>query len=203
MRTILMVDVDGVIVRPDGKRGDNRRWDADLKADLGIDPADLQRVFFKPHWQEIALGRADLYERLRPALTQIAPNVPAEQLTAYWFRWDSDLNLALLEDLSALRAEGQRMHLATVQEHYRARYLWETLDLRARFDAMHYSADVGAAKPAEDFFRRVAARTGAEPTSHLLIDDSQANVEGAIAAGWRARLWTGAEPLVALIAGEL
>lgn len=197
---ILMMDVDGVIVRPDGRRGDNRRWDADLKADLGIDPADLQRVFFGPHWRDIALGRADLYERLAPALAEIAPAVTAEALTEYWFRWDSDLNQPLLEELAVLRAGGQRMALATVQEHHRARYLWEDLGLKHRFDAMHYAADLGAAKPDRAFFDRIALRTGAPPEAHLLIDDMQSNIDGALAAGWRAQLWTGAETLSALIA---
>lgn len=192
--TILMVDVDGVVVRA------ARRWDADLKVDIGVDPADLQRAFFAPHWKDIALGRADLYECLRPALAEIAPGLSAEALTDYWFRSDSGLDQALLADLAQLRAAGQRMHLATVQEHHRARYLWNTLDLKARFDALHYSADIGAAKPDAAFFEAVTARTAAPAASHLLIDDSAANVAGARAAGWRARHWTGEKTLTEVLA---
>lgn len=198
--TILMVDVDGVVVRPSGRGGEDRRWDADLKADLGVDPDALQRLFFAQHWRDIALGRADLYARLRPALAEIAPHVTAAQLTAYWFGSDSDLNTALLDELAALRAAGQAMHLATVQEHHRARFLWERLDLKSRFDRMHYSADLGAAKPDRAFFARIAARTGAPPEAHLLIDDTPANVAGAVAAGWRASLWTGAQRLCEVLA---
>ncbi len=197
--TILMVDVDGVIIRPDGKRGDKRRWDSDLKADLGVDPADLQRVFFSKHWPDIAHGRADLYDRLRPALAEIAPAITAEALTSYWFRWDSDLNEPLLADLAALRASGQEMHLATVQEHHRARYLWEELNLKSRFRRMHYSAELGVAKPDAAFFKAIAGRTGLAPEAHMLIDDSPANVAGARETGWRARLWTGADSLAALL----
>lgn len=185
-----MVDVDGVIVRPDGKRADKRRWDQDLKHDLGIDPADLQAAFFKPHWPDVVNGRADLFERLVPALADVTTDVSAQTLVDYWFKWDSELDDALLADLAALRAAGTEMHLATVQEHHRARYLWETLGFRDRFDAIHYSAAYGVGKPDPAFFTAVAAKLGSAPETLLLIDDSAANIEGARRAGWRASLWT-------------
>ena len=57
----LMVDVDGVVVRtPLGG------WAANLEADLGISTAALQAQFFKPHWPDVVLGKADLHERLAP-----------------------------------------------------------------------------------------------------------------------------------------
>lgn len=185
-----MVDVDGVIVRPDGKRADKRRWDQDLKHDLGIDPADLQAAFFKPHWPDVVNGRADLFERLVPALADVTTDVSAQTLVDYWFKWDSELDDALLADLAALRAAGTEMHLATVQEHHRARYLWETLGFRDRFDAIHYSAAYGVGKPDPVFFTAVAAKLESAPEKLLLIDDSAANIEGARRAGWRASLWT-------------
>ncbi|MCA3728960.1 MAG: HAD family phosphatase, partial [Phenylobacterium sp.] len=45
---ILMVDVDGVLVRshPVG-------WARDLEADLGLSPAVLHAEFFDIHWAEI------------------------------------------------------------------------------------------------------------------------------------------------------
>jgi putative hydrolase of the HAD superfamily len=196
-----MVDVDGVIVRPDGQRPDKRRWDADLKRDLGLEPADLQAAFFTPHWPDIVHGRADLYDRLRPALATLAPTVSAEALVDYWFRWDSALDHALLADLAALRARGTAMHLATVQEHHRARYLWETLALKERFDAIHYSAAYGVGKPEPAFFEAVAAKTGYAPETLVLIDDSERNVEGARRAGWHANLWTAETTLAACLAG--
>jgi len=197
----LMVDVDGVIVRPDGAREDKRRWDQDLKRDLGLDPAVLQAAFFKPHWPDVVNGRADLFDRLRPALAEAAPHVSAEALVDYWFRWDSALDEALLADLAALRSAGTPMHLATVQEHHRARYLWETLALKNRFEAIHYSAAYGVGKPDPAFFEAVAAKTGLAPETLLLIDDSAANIEGARRAGWRANLWIKGARLADCIGG--
>jgi putative hydrolase of the HAD superfamily len=186
-----MVDVDGVLVHPAHPGG----WAARLEADLGLAAEDLARAFFTPHWEDVSLGRADLHERLAPVLARIAPHLSTEVLTNYWFEHDARLDIALLEDLGRLRAEGVELHLATVQEHHRARYLWETLGFRGKFDAMHYAADLGCAKPDPAFFRAIEARTGFGPRDLLLIDDRAANIEGAQACGWGAQLWDGTRRL--------
>lgn len=190
----LMVDVDGVVItpRPGG-------WAARMEADLGLSYAVLAEHFFKPHWDDVVMGRADLHERLAPVLAEHAPHLTADQLAAYWFAKDAQLDEILLADLSELRATGVAMHLATVQEHRRAAYLWETLGLRDRFDALHHSAAYGCGKPDRAFFDAVAARTGFAPAELLLLDDRLENVEAARAAGWRAALWDGTERLAQVI----
>jgi putative hydrolase of the HAD superfamily len=186
-----MVDVDGVVVHaPDG-----RRWDADIEVDLGISPQALQDGFFRPHFHDIVHGRADLLERLGPALAGFAPHVRPQALVDYWFKKDGRLNHALLEELAAWRAAGCALHLATVQEHHRARHLWDKLALRDRFDAIHYAADLGCAKPDPAFWAAIQQRTGYAPADLLLIDDSPRNVDSARAAGWAAVLWDGTERL--------
>jgi len=49
---------------------------------------------------------------------------------------------------------------------------------------------LGCSKPAAAFYRKVEERTGFRPSELILIDDRLANVEGAIACGWGAALWT-------------
>lgn len=181
-----MVDVDGVIaIQPDG-----RRWDADIEADLGIAPADLQQRFFEPHFRDCVLGRADLGDRLAEALAQFAPQVGADRLMAYWFEKDARLDHGLLADLARARHGGLRLYLATVQEHRRAGYLMRDLGLAERFDGCFHSARMGAAKPDRGYFDAAARAADLPPGQLLLIDDSARNVEAARAAGWRAELWT-------------
>ncbi|HEX2561651.1 HAD-IA family hydrolase [Phenylobacterium sp.] len=190
-----MVDVDGVVVHaPDG-----RRWDADIESDLGIRPQDLQDRFFRAHFQDIVHGRADLFDRLAPALAEFAPHVAAQALVDYWFEKDGRLNLVLLDELARWRTAGYALHLATVQEHHRARHLWEKLALKDRFDAIHYAAELGCAKPDPAFWAAVQQRTGFAPSDLLLIDDSPRNVESAEVAGWAAVLWDGTEALSAVL----
>jgi putative hydrolase of the HAD superfamily len=190
-----MVDVDGVLVHPAHPGG----WSARLEADLGLPAAELERAFFAPHWKDVSLGRADLHERLAPVLARIAPRLSSEDLARYWFAHDARLDTVLLDDLARLRATGIELHLATVQEHHRARYLWETLGFRERFDAMHYAADLGCAKPDAAFFRAIEARTGLMPADLLLIDDRIDNIEGARASGWGVLLWDGTRRLSELL----
>ena len=193
----LMVDVDGVVVR----HADGRRWDADIEADLGVTAEDLQRGFFQAHFADVVHGRAPLRERLSLALAKIAPHLTAKQVMDYWFAKDAELDAGLLADLASLRREtGLRMDLATVQEHERAAYLWTRLGLSRRFDAIHYAADLGCAKPDPAFFAAVVERAGLAAHELLLIDDSARNVYGARAAGWSAVLWTGEERLAAMLA---
>lgn len=188
---VLMVDVDGVVIRhPAGLR-----WDHHMRADLGLDPEVLQQRFFAIHFQDIVSGRADLHDRLGPVLADIAPQLTSQALADYWFAQDAHLDQSLLNDLAALRADGVPMHLATVQEHHRARYLWDILGLKDRFEAIHYAADYGVGKPDPAFFRAVEARTGLTAGDLLLLDDSRRNVEAAQACGWSAVLWDGTQTL--------
>jgi putative hydrolase of the HAD superfamily len=194
----IMVDVDGVIIDHPDERG----WSAHLARDLGISYSALQAAFFEPHWDDVIHGRASLRERLAPVLGDISPHVSCDALIDYWFANDAHLNHALLDELASIRADGVALHLATVQEHERARYLWDTLDLRSRFDGMHYAAELGCVKPSAAFYRSVEARTGHRPHDLFFIDDKIENVEGATRSGWAAALWTGKETLQALLSGR-
>ncbi len=188
----LMVDVDGVIVRHPVP---GHRWDADLEADLGVRPADLQRAFFEPHFKAIVRGLEPIEPRLAQALGEIAPAVTAQALMAYWFAKDAALDHVLLDTLATYRARGLQLHLATVQEHRRADYLWNTLGLKDRFDGLCHSAIIGHAKPDPAYYAAAEARTGFAAQELLLLDDSERNVAAAKAAGWQGRIWTGEAPL--------
>lgn len=192
----LMVDVDGVIVVHPGPAG----WSTNLKRDLGLAIELLQEKFFAPNFHDIVHGRAALRERLAPVLADIAPHLTCDQLCAYWFENDSHLDHDLLDQLAAFRARGYALHLATVQEHERAAYLWNDMGLKDRFDAIHYAADLGHAKPADGFYAAIEARTGYAPSDLFFIDDKAANVLAAQARGWKAAVWTGQDRLADLIA---
>lgn len=191
----LMVDVDGVVVVHPEPGG----WATHLERDLGLSKAALQAAFFAPHFDDVIHGRAALRERLAPVLEEIAPHLTCDELCAYWFREDAHLDHGLLDQLAQQRAAGVAVHLATVQEHERAAYLWNQMGLKDRFDAIHYAAELGHAKPAPEFYAAIEARTGYAPADIFFIDDKAANVEAARARGWRAAVWTGRDRLADLI----
>lgn len=190
-----MVDVDGVVVRPANPLG----WSADIERDLGIPAAALQSRFFQPHWEDVIHGRAGLRERLDIVLAEIAPQVGSEQFIRYWFEGDAELDARLLTQLAAVRATGVALHLATVQEHERAAYLWNDLGLRDHFDDMHYAANLGASKPSQAFYAAVEQRVGVRGPAIAFIDDSERNVQAARERGWQAALWTSGASLDTLL----
>ena len=190
-----MVDVDGVIVT----HPDDRGWSANLERDLGISAPALQRIFFAQHWDDVVHGRAALRDRLAPALAEISPSRTCDDLIDYWFSNDAHIDHRLLADLQGLRCQGIEVHLATVQEHERAAYLWDQLDFRSKFDGMHYAAALGCSKPDPAFYRAVEAAVDLAPDAIFFIDDKVANVIGARDCGWTAALWTGQHTLRELV----
>jgi putative hydrolase of the HAD superfamily len=130
----------------------------------------------------------------------IAPGLTVIEVLTYWFRHDARLNLDLLNELARFRDAGLRVYLATNQEHLRAHYLMDTLDLSAHVDGCYYSAAIGHRKTAFDFFAIVASKVALPPSELLLIDDAEENVRAALQVGWHAARWTGRERLNDLIA---
>lgn len=67
------------------------------------------------------------------------------------------------------------------------------------FRKMFNSFEMKIMKPAPEMFRRVIESIGSSPEEILFIDDSRKNVDGALASGIDARLYTGIEDLEKLL----
>lgn len=201
MTHCLMLDVDGVVIS--GRPEDGRPWSTSLATDLGIDPTRLQTAFFRPYWAEIVTGKRGLAETLAHCLPRLGARITAAEFMAYWFARDARLDATVLDDVARLRARGMAVYLTTNQDHLRAAYLMQHLGLQAHVDGMVFSAALGVRKPDSAFFSAAAAQVGFAPASLVLIDDTRANITAARRAGWRARLWTGQDRLVDLVAPTL
>ena len=195
--TVLVLDCDGVVVKGHREGG---RWDKHLARDLGIDTAALQERFFNPHWRSISLGEADMREVLAQVWPELDCAASADVFVEYWFSNDAALDDDVLAQVDAWRAAGGNAYLGTVQEHHRARYLWDTLGLKRHFDAIHYSAALGAWKPDAAFYERVHAELPvAAPGEVIFLDDVMKNVDAANAFGWRASHFRSADDLRAAL----
>ena len=96
--------------------------------------------------------------------------------------------------VDALKAAGYDVHLGTNQEHYRGRFMRETLGFdETLFGVAVYSCEIGLAKPDPAYFEKAVAMIGAAPETVLFIDDKQENVDGARTAGLVAERWELAE----------
>jgi putative hydrolase of the HAD superfamily len=70
-----------------------------------------------------------------------------------------------------------------------------------RFRHLVFSGDLGYAKPDAAIWRHVESVVGSSDL--VFYDDRASNVEGALAAGWDARLWTSAAAARAQLRAEL
>ncbi len=197
MKRCLMLDVDGVVVN--GRQEDGRSWATDIERDLGVAPDRLQAVFFAPHWADIVTGRKDLLDVLEACLPALSPTVTAQAFIDYWFERDSCVDEAILAECDELRRRGLRIFLATNQEHMRARHLMDRLALGKHVDGMVYSAQIAAQKPQQAFFDAAAMSSGSAPEDIVLVDDTKANVEAALEAGWQALHWSKGSSLLDLL----
>ena len=59
-----------------------------------------------------------------------------------------------------------------------------------RFDDIVISGDVGTAKPGSEIYLLLCERNGVRPDEAVFLDDSPANVDGALAVGMQALLFT-------------
>jgi putative hydrolase of the HAD superfamily len=198
-------DVDGVLIdgwhaRPERRR----RWDATIENDLGFDRQAFQREFFgAPGGPPDSLmhacirGDRDLKEVLAEVLPSTGYEGSVDDFVTYWFEKDSKLNHAVLDAVKRLsRHNDLELYLATAQEHHRAAYLWNDLDLRALFKEIFYSAKLGHLKTSPAFFDKVNAMLGIRSGDRVLFfDDHESVVAMARAAGWEACVFDGIEDL--------
>ena len=90
------------------------------------------------------------------------------------------------ELLGRLRAAGHRLFFLSNMPAPYARHLEATHAVFKLFERGVFSSRVGIIKPEPALFAHAADAFGCEPRALLLIDDNQANVDAAIAAGWAA-----------------
>jgi putative hydrolase of the HAD superfamily len=181
----LLVDFDGVL----------RAWDASRTAAVeekhGLPAGGLMATAFE-------------WSRLRPALVGevtdaewmagVAAALGAPEAVTEWQGYRGEVCPDVLRLVRDIRAGGYPVALATnATDRLGADLL--SLSLTGEFDAVVNSSEIGAAKPAREFFAVACAAVGRPPDRCLLVDDDDRQVRGARAAGVSAYRWTGPEHL--------
>lgn len=101
---------------------------------------------------------------------------------------DSDLLLEKryphnIELLRELRGEGYPVACATMSHRYQVDNMLEVLGVSGEFEVVATMDDVGRGKPDPEIDLLVAGKMGFPPEEFLVIEDSPAGVEAALAAG--------------------
>jgi putative hydrolase of the HAD superfamily len=200
----IFFDVDGVLIDGWHSKPQYRRpWDVTIEQDLGIDGEAFRKRFFESPMEGMfdspmhacAKGACDLKKALASILPSVGYEGPVDSFIRYWFEKDSNLNRDMLDVVKQLtRHPHLDLYLATGQEHYRAAYLWNELELGRHFKDIFYSAKLGCSKSSTNFFDAINHRLGITPDERpLFFDDQEEIVRMACASGWDARVFNTAK----------
>lgn len=118
---------------------------------------------------------------------------PAEALARGW----SDIFYEMPESLAVVQAAKveQRALLSNTNGPHWDWIMERYPHVTGSFDILVPSHVTGLAKPAPAVYRNVERLTGLPPEAHLMIDDIDANVEGARQCGWDGVVFTSAARL--------
>lgn len=175
-------------------------YDPDLPFSRLIPDEAERRWFFDnvctPAWN-LEQDRGRSWEDAEKLLIEAHPNHAANirGFRAYWQEMVPHAYDDSVAVLNGLIDNGYDVTLLTnwAADTFReARKRFPFLD-RAR--GVTVSGEIGVIKPDPDIYRHHAASFALEPAATLFIDDSQKNVDGARAAGWRAVLFESADQL--------
>ena len=140
-----------------------------------------------PQMEDAARGTVAMTEQLPAALEERGLAEHTDQVSEVW---------GTIEPLEAtrsfvreLRAAGFGCHLATNQDDLRTSYMRARMGYDELLDRCFYSCEIGAAKPDEEFFRRVATELEVELGELVFVDDTLENVHAAQACGLPSLYW--------------
>jgi putative hydrolase of the HAD superfamily len=179
----IVFDADGVLVKPPS-------WFVTRAHELyGVPKAEFM-AFIHGEFKRCTTGELDLEVALVPLLERWRVPVSIPEFIQNWLEHENVLDLEMLEEIALLRAMRLPCFVGTNQERNRANFMRLEMGLQAATDGVFASCDLGARKPDQAFFDRLAERLNLDPARLLLIDDSHENVAGARAAGWCAEHFT-------------
>ena len=150
----------------------------DLHAELTI------RVFKSPYWCMRDRGSASVDEVIA-AMSKTAPEMEPyiRRLMTDWV--DIPVITEGVEALKTCKAHGVKLYALTNYADKEFAYACKKHDFFSLFDNYVVSGREHLVKPGHEIYELLTARFGLDPARTLFIDDSPANIEGALHCGWQ------------------
>lgn len=161
-----------------------------MAARLGVSVASFEEAYWDRDAYDRGGSDASYWELIGSRLGLSFSDAEVRELTALdnagWLTDPVPETVALIEDLAAL---GVPLALLSNAPVTFAR-LAEKEPWAKHFRHLIFSGDLGLAKPDAAIWRHAESVVGSGDL--IFLDDRLSNVEGALVAGWDARLWTSA-----------
>lgn len=192
----VLCDLDGVL----------RVWDADetaaLEAEYDLLPGTIAAVAFDPaRLLPAVLGTIEDEEWRTSVAAAFVPTQGIEaaaDLVAKWSASIGRVDNGVLALVDATRRAGVLVFIAA-NATTRLESDLAALGLDTAVDGIVSSARIRAVKPNSDFYLAAALQAGTPPERCLFVDDTKANIDGAIASGMQAVHYAGIDSLRAAL----
>lgn len=166
-----------------------------ITQDETIAAAVLKELFHSHEWVELDAGAITEED----AVKQVSARIPeyASYVQKAMDNWHSDLTpmAGMPEIIKKLKEKGYKIYLLSNTSLRFFRYR-DKVEMFHSFDGFLISAEEKLLKPDLAIFNRFCSKFGLNSAECVFIDDLQANVDGAIKAGFQAHRFTGAEELL-------
>lgn len=165
----------------------------DLHAELTV------RIFKSPYWCMRDRGSASV-EEVIAAMSKTAPELEPyiRRIMLEWI--DIPVIFEGVEVLKACKAHGMKCYALTNYADKEFAYACQKHDFFSLFDGYVVSGRERMVKPGHEIYELLTERFGLDPARTLFIDDSPANIEGALHCGWQGICYNRRGKLLAFFA---
>ena len=182
----IVFDADGMLIK--GERVSTR-----LARDYGVPMAKIS-PFFENEFKDCIVGKKDLTEVIVPYIGKWGWKGTVADFLNFWFVESYRVDNDMLAEVELIRKSGIVTILATNQEKHRVKFMENEMGLKAFFDKIIVSSDIGCKKNQPEFMEIIAGSIpGIKPGEVLFFDDRQENVDAARNFGFQAELFTSTE----------
>lgn len=152
----------------------------------------LQELFWSPEWIQQDRGiltEGEMIERVSARLPE-SLHAAVEEVIKAWHVWHLTPMPGMAELVRRLKAQGYGIYLLS-NASTALRGYFPRIPGSECFDGLMVSAEEKLLKPQHEIYERLYERFGLVPEQCVFIDDSPANVEGAMLTGMQGIVFRG------------
>lgn len=174
---VVVFDFDGVVNKSD-------YFSVNYEKDYGVAEQEIS-IFFRLEFDKCAKGEVDIKTLLPPYLQKWKWKKNLDSFLNYWFTNDISLDYDLINFIKEIKEDGKYVVLASQQEIYRKKYIWEKLELEKIFDEFYCTCDIGSLKSDKEFYTFILRdlkhqKRIKSPKEVIFFDDSENFVKTAL-----------------------
>ena len=193
----VVFDIGNVLLRFDPQE----ILDTYLPEQKKLHPELLKRVFRSPYWVMLDRGSATIDEAIDAMSSgrdDLKPLIRTALTGWYDLPWiDEGINV-----LKTCKSHGKKVYALSNYPAAGIAYIWEKAEFFRLFDGRVISSSIGLVKPGRSIYDYLIDQFSLNPARTLFIDDTPANIEGALDAGWQGICYNAAGKLQSFFEGE-